>query len=44
MRGLVITFSNYFFNCAYIVKEVIKLLGSGQAWSPGQGHQVVRKC
>jgi len=27
----------------FIVK-VIKLLGSGQAWSPGQGHQVVRKC
>lgn len=28
----------------FIVVKVIKLLGSSQAWSPGQGHQVVRKC
>jgi hypothetical protein len=29
---------------AFIVIMVIKLLGSSQAWSPGRGHQVIRKC
>jgi hypothetical protein len=43
MCGQVITMFIFCGLGGFIVIKVIKLLGSSQAWSPGQGHQVVRK-